>query len=150
MIASRITMGPIPSADEMERYRLVQADFPERIMRQYEARTDMARKQGEHRMALESKVISNNVWMERLGWLSATLLGVLGLGGSIWLVYLGKTVGGIAGVITSLAALVGLYLYGKRGQVQEVTKKRAREMVVQGRVPPAEEEADYEIEPEQR
>lgn len=141
-------MGPIPSAEEMERYRLVQADFPERIMQQYEARTEMARTQGDHRMGLERRVVGNNILMERLGWLSGTALGVFGVGGSMWLVYEGRTVGGIAGVIFSLGTLVGVYLYGKRNQVQDLSRKRAKDMVNQGTIPdPDEQDADYEIEP---
>ncbi len=39
VLATRVTLGPIPSADELERYRQVQPDLPERIMRQFERRT---------------------------------------------------------------------------------------------------------------
>lgn len=62
-----ITVGPIPSADELRRYKDIQSDFPERIMRQFERRTEMAEEQARHRMALERRVIGNNIWMERLG-----------------------------------------------------------------------------------
>ena len=109
-------------------------------MRQFERRTAMAERQGEHRMKQEDRVIRNNILMERLGWLSATLLGFGGLLASLYLVYIGRSAGGIAGIVSSLAALVGLFVYARRDQVQEVAKKRAREMIAQGE--PIDEQLD--------
>jgi uncharacterized membrane protein len=134
-LSARMTTGPIPSAEELLRYQQVQPDLPERIMRQFERRTDMAEKQSEHRMTQEHRVIGNNILMERLGWFSATLLGLVVLGGSIWLISTGKSVEGLAGVVVSLASLLGLYIFGRKDQVQEVTKKRAADLVKQGVTP---------------
>ena len=131
-IAARVTMGPIPSAEELANYAQVQGDLPERIMRQYERRMAMAEAQTQHRMSMESRVVDNNIVMERRGWWSATGLGVLVLGGSLYLVYAGKSLEGLAGIIMALATLLGLYIWGRHDQVQSVTKKRAAEMLRAG------------------
>ena len=117
------------------RYQQVQSDLPERIMQQYEKRTAMAEAQAQHRMGLENRVVRNNTWMERLGWFSATLLGLVGVIGSFVLVYLGHSLEGLAGVVASLAALVGLYVWARRDQVQAISKKRAAEMLESGATP---------------
>jgi hypothetical protein len=134
-LSARITSGPIPSADEMERYRNVQADFPERIMRDFERRTELAEAQSVHRMGLERTVVGNNVLMERLGWFSASFLGVGTIGGSIWLIYAGKSLEGLAGIVLALGALLGLYVWGRRDQVQAVARKAAAEIVQSGATP---------------
>ena len=116
----------------MLRYQQVQSDLPERIMQQFERRTAMAEAQSAHRMAMENRVVNNNVLMERLGWVSATTLGLLVLGGSIWLIHDGKPVAGLIGIISALSALLGLYVWSRRDQVQDVTKKRAADMLKSG------------------
>jgi uncharacterized membrane protein len=131
-IAARVTMGPIPSADELANYAHVQPDLPERIMRQYERRTEMAEAQARHRMAMESKVVDNNIKMERRGWGSGTGLGLFVMAGSMWLVHEGHSVAGLAGVIASLATLVGIYVWGRHDQIQNIAKKRAAEMLKTG------------------
>jgi hypothetical protein len=119
----------------MLRYQQVQPDLPERIMRQFERRSDMAERQSNHRMAMESRAVGNNILMERLGWLSATGIGGIVLVGSILLIYVGKSLVGFAGVILALATLLGLYVFGRRDQIQEVTKKRAADMLRKGTTP---------------
>lgn len=80
-------------------------------------------------MAVEKRVIGNNILMERLGWSSATALGFGTLGGSIWLIHSGQSVAGLGGVIFALSSLLGLYVRGRHDQIQEITKKRAADMV---------------------
>lgn len=134
-LSARITFGPIPSANELLRYSEVQPDLPERIMRQFERRTEMADAQSEHRMKQESRVIGNNILMERLGWGSATVFGITALAGSLWLIHEGKSLVGFSGVVVSLAALLGLFLFSRRDQVQALAKKRVAEMVRDGVTP---------------
>ena len=134
-LSAKITSGPIPSADELLRYQSVQADFPERIVRQFERRTAMAEAQSMHRMGMETRVVKNNIAMERLGWASATTLGIVVLVGSIWLIHDGKSVAGLVGIVTSLASLLGLFVWSRRDQVQEVARKRAADMIAEGVTP---------------
>ncbi len=95
----------------------------------------MAEAQSEHRMGLETSVVENNILMERLGWASATTLGLVVLVGSIGLIYVGKSVEGFAGVIVALGTLLGLYVFGRHDQVQDIAKKRATEMIKAGVTP---------------
>ena len=134
-MSARFTSGPIPDAEEMARYQQVQPDLPERIMRQFERRSDMAEKQSHHRISMEDRVVANNIVMERRGWLSATGLGGLVLVGSIWLIANGKSLEGFAGVILALTTLLGLYVFARKDQVQNIAKKRAVELLQRGATP---------------
>lgn len=134
-LATRITSGPIPSGDEMIRYGEAQANLPDRIMAQHEKRTAMAEAQSVHRMQMESKTLGNNIVMERLGWFSASTIGLVTIGGSLWLLHEGKSLAGLAGILMSLATLLGLYVFSRKDQVQEVAKKRAANMLKDGITP---------------
>ena len=72
--------------------------------------------------------------MERLGWASATS-GFGTLGGSIWLIHSGQSVAGLTGIIVALGSLLGLYVWGRRDQIQEITKKRAADLVTTDAAP---------------
>ena len=104
-------------------------------MRQFERRTDMAEAQGQHRISMENKVVSSNIRMEQLGWASATVIALLVIGGSLGLIYQGKSIEGLAGIITALAVLLGLYVWARKDQVQEIAKKQAVEMLRTGATP---------------
>jgi len=43
--------------------------------------------------------------------------------GGIWLIHDGKNAAGLASVLSSLAALVGVFLYSKREQKKDLEKK---------------------------
>lgn len=128
-LSARVTFGPIPDSGELLRYQQIQSDLPERIMRQYERRMELAERQSDHRMRLEARVIGNNITMERLGWGSATAFGLIVITGSLWLVHEGKSLVGLSGVILGLATLLGLFVFSRRDQVQDIAKKRAAEML---------------------
>lgn len=134
-LSTRITTGPIPDAEEMLRYQQVQSDLPERIMRQFERRTEMAEAQSRNRMGMENRVVDNNILMERLGWGSATTMGLVVLIGSLLLIYFGKSLVGFGGVISALAALLGLYVFARKDQIQDLAKKRAADLVKTGVTP---------------
>jgi hypothetical protein len=51
------------------------------------------------------------------------------------LIYVGKSLEGFGGVILALGALLGLYVFARRDQVQEIAKKRAAEMLKAGATP---------------
>ncbi len=95
----------------------------------------MAETQSRHRIEIETTVVKNNVLMERLGWASATSLGLGTIAGSIWLIHDGHSLEGLAGVVAALGALLGLYIWARNDQVQAVTQKRAADMVLGGATP---------------
>lgn len=83
----------------------------------------MAERQQEHRQDLEKTVVSGNVHSERRGqWMGFILcLFVLGLGS--YLAYIGREVAGSVFVGTDLAALAGVFVYGKHLQRKELAEK---------------------------
>ncbi len=49
--------------------------------------------------------------------------------------YVGKPLEGFARVILALAALLGLFVFARRDQIQEITKKRAADLLRKGATP---------------
>ncbi|MBI3794623.1 MAG: hypothetical protein HY280_07820 [Nitrospinae bacterium] len=75
-------------------------------------------------MKLERDVIGSGIWLAYLGLLSAFVLGLVGVGGGIWLIHDGKDVYGLAASITALGTLAGVYIWGKSKQGKELQGKR--------------------------
>jgi len=76
-----------------------------------------------HRHALEIKVISTNARLSYLGLLSGFMLGSGGLGAAVYLIRLGKEMGGGAAFVASLATLAGLFLYGRKRQEKQLEER---------------------------
>jgi len=84
----------------------------ERILAQFEA-------QRAHRQKIELRVIHSNTFVQIFRAISALLLGALAIGGGLFLVHEGKSLEGFGAFFTGLAALVGVYIYGKKSQADE-------------------------------
>lgn len=67
-----ISSGPIPSPQILQQYNNIVPDAAERIIR-------MAEKQSDHRIDLESKVVSSNIVKSYVGMVLATIIAVYGL-----------------------------------------------------------------------
>ena len=80
----------------------------------------MAEKQSGHRQKLESDVIGSNIINERLGMILGFIICILAISGGVYAVMHGKSVEGIAAIITPLAALVAVFVYGKSRQQKEL------------------------------
>jgi hypothetical protein len=74
---------------------------------------------------LETKVINSNAFVQIFGAISALLLGLIALGGGLYLAYAGKSLVGFGAFFAGLASLVGVYVYGKKSQASERKSKRA-------------------------
>ncbi|MGH9786420.1 MAG: hypothetical protein ACRD88_19805, partial [Terriglobia bacterium] len=72
---------------------------------------------------LEKKVVDSNCKNERLGTILGLILAMTALIGGFALVASGRDAGGIAAIVTSLASLAGVFIYGKRKQQQERAEK---------------------------
>jgi uncharacterized membrane protein len=109
MIAVRGTyyQGPIPPASELEQYRLVLPDAPDRILA-------MAEKQEVHRHEMERLYVSGNIANERIGVITAGLLSIMSIAGGIYLLSEGKDISGLVTLLTPLAVLAGVYVYGRK------------------------------------
>ena len=109
-------VGPLPPPDTLKQYDDALPGGAERIMA-------LAERQSAHRQDLEKKVVDSNCKNERLGTILGFILAMTALGGGFALVAYGRDAGGIAAIVTSLATLAGVFIYGKRKQQQERAEK---------------------------
>lgn len=108
--------GPLPPPDILRQFEEIVPGSAERIFAQFEA-------QSAHRRSMESTVISSGAFSQRFGTVSGTLIGLIGVGGGIWLAHDGKSLEGLSTSFTTLAVLVGTYLYKRRKQDKERFEK---------------------------
>jgi uncharacterized membrane protein len=84
----------------------------------------MAENQSRHRQDIERTVISTRSRNETLGQILAFILALLIAGGSIWLISTGKKIEGLSTILTEIGTLAGIFIFARRKQQQELSKKR--------------------------
>lgn len=104
--------GPLPHPDILRQFEEVLPGSAERIFNQFEA-------QSAHRRSLEATVVDSGAFSQKLGTVSGLLIGILGVGGGLWLAHDGKSLEGLSTSFTTLAVLVGTYLFKRRKQDSE-------------------------------
>ena len=109
--------GPLPPPEVLKRFEEILPGSAERIFSQFE-------EQSAHRRFLEAKVISAGVISQHVGSVSGLIIGLLGVGGGIWLTHEGKSSEGLTALLATLAGLVGTFLYKRNQQDSERSKKR--------------------------
>lgn len=109
--------GPLPPPEILEHYDRIVPHGAERIFAQFES-------QSAHRRKVESQIVNSDVFVQVFGAVSALLLGILALGGGLFLVHEGKSVEGFGAFFAGLASLVGVYIYGKKSQASERKEKQ--------------------------
>jgi len=62
---------------------------------------------------------------QHFGSVSGLLIGLLGVGGGIWLTQEGKSIAGLTALIGTLAGLASTYLYKRKQQDDERSKKQS-------------------------
>jgi uncharacterized membrane protein len=85
----------------------------------------MAEKQGDHRISLESKVISGNVRAQTLGQIFGFVLGMSVVWTGFWLVSHDKTSAGLWTVFGGVVTLAGTFLGARWIQKKERAEKAA-------------------------
>jgi uncharacterized membrane protein len=110
--------GPLPHPEILEHYDRIVPGGAERIFTQFES-------QAKHRQSIESRVIRSNSFAQIFGAISAFILGLLAIGGGLFLVYVGKSLEGFGVFFTGLSSLVGVYIYGKKTQGEERKSKQS-------------------------
>ncbi|MBR4791801.1 MAG: DUF2335 domain-containing protein [Treponema sp.] len=108
--------SPLPPAAELERYEKIYPGFAERLMVRYE-------KQSDHRMELETKVIESGIKNSARGQVFAFLLSAMTIGVGAFLIYRNKDILGIAAVLSALATLLGVFIYGNKSKKDERIQK---------------------------
>jgi uncharacterized membrane protein len=79
----------------------------------------MAERQSAHRESLEAKVVEGNIASQERGSIFAFIICLVALIGGFMLIATGKSASGLATIITSLAALASVFVYGKYQQRKE-------------------------------
>jgi uncharacterized membrane protein len=109
--------GPLPPPEVLEHFERIVPGGAARIFTQFESQTA-------HRQLIEKRVINSNSFVQIFGSVSALLLGLLAIGGGLYLVHEGKSLEGFGAFFTCLASLVGVYVIGKRAQARERKTKQ--------------------------
>jgi uncharacterized membrane protein len=96
--------GPLPPPEVLARFeelypgsaKLIIDDFLNESIQRREA---------------ERKILPILLFKQLLGAVSASLLGIVGLGGGIWLSHEGRPLGGLSAVLGTLGTLLAIFLY---------------------------------------
>lgn len=108
--------GPLPPPEELAKYERILPGSADRIIR-------MAEEQAKHRQQLESTVIGSNATVQKWGLGCAFVVAMTAIGGGIWLSLKGMSGAGLTSIIAALAALVGVFVYGRSTQKKELHEK---------------------------
>lgn len=109
--------GPLPPPEVLEKYNNIIPDAAERIFK-------MAEQQSAHRRSLEAQVIASDIKNSKWGLVFGFIIGFSGIIGSVLTsIYASQLAGGVLG-IGSLAALVGVFIYGSQLRKKEREGKR--------------------------
>lgn len=108
--------GPLPHPDILKKFDEVAPGAAERIIK-------MAEEQSSHRRELEKAVISSDIQRSKWGQILGFLIAVIGLVASAFIAIYGNAIaGGVIGAST-LAALVGVFMYGASTRSRERSEK---------------------------
>jgi uncharacterized membrane protein len=123
-IEAQFFSGPLPAPDSLEHYERVQPGLAQQIVAMAQRQYAMAEAQTTHRIDIEKRVVKHNIYLSYLGWASGFILGGGGLASAVWLIYVGRQLGGAAAFVTSLATLAGIFFFGRKRQTEELANKR--------------------------
>lgn len=80
-------------------------------------------KQTNHRIELENKVVESDISIAKRGQVFAFVIAAVTIGFGFVLILKDKNGAGIAAIVTALAALLGVFIYGKNSQRKERIEK---------------------------
>jgi len=108
--------GPLPHPDILVKYNEAHPGAADRIIA-------MAEKQAAHRQELEKTVVTANCHNSKRGPIYGFIICMTAIGGGVYLIQLGKGAAGLASIITALASLAVVFVYGRTKQKQELEQK---------------------------
>ena len=108
--------GPLPPPEALQRYDQILPGSANRIIK-------MAESQHEHRQKPEKTVVESNAFSQKVGLILGFVVAMTAIVGGIWLAGEGKSGSGVTAIIAALAALVGVFVYGKIEQRRELAEK---------------------------
>jgi uncharacterized membrane protein len=110
-------IGRLPSPEILLKYNSVIPGLADRIVAQ-------AEKQTFHRIALEKKLLTSNIWKSFLGLVFGFLISSLGIGGGLYLTFVGFNVIGIIFSSATLVSLVMTFIYGSQYRKNQSSTNR--------------------------
>lgn len=120
--------GPLPPPEALAKYEQIFPGSADRIIR-------MAEQQATHRQGMEKVVVGSNAITQKWGLACAFVIAMSAIWGGIWLSLKGMSGVGLTAIIGALAALVGVFVYGKSEQKKELSKK-SEELLPPQTLPP--------------
>jgi len=118
-IQAQVHKGPLPSPEVLFQYNEIVSGAAERIL-------IMAESQANHGQNLELIVVKAGSRDSLLGLIFGLIIGLAGILGGVATIIAGKPEGGAALGITSLASLIGVFVYGSRQRRLEREAKMPR------------------------
>lgn len=117
--------GPLPPVEMLRDLDVLVPGAAERSLTLFE---DQAR----HRMDLERRAIGSDIMQSRLGLCAGFVLALVGISGAIYLISIGHSQEGFGTLFTTVAALVGTFVYGTKSRKDERLEKAGRQQQLKG------------------
>ncbi|MBI5711777.1 MAG: DUF2335 domain-containing protein [Candidatus Eisenbacteria bacterium] len=108
--------GPLPPPEQLEHYNRVLPGAAERIF-------TLAERQAEHRRNLESTVVTGNLRAQARGQLMGAMIVMVAMVIGGFLIHEGRPTEGFVSMFVPLAAVAGLFIWGRRRQEEERNQK---------------------------
>jgi uncharacterized membrane protein len=108
--------GPLPHPDTLKKFEEILPGPADRILKQAENQT-------QHRIEMESKVINADIRKSYIGLVFGFLIGILGIGGGIYLATLGFNIFGPVLSSGTLVSIIVAFIYGTKSRKEEREKR---------------------------
>ncbi|MCK4395914.1 DUF2335 domain-containing protein [candidate division WOR-3 bacterium] len=109
--------GPLPPPELFKKYEEILPGSAERILK-------MAENQSTHRQELEKRVVFSSTRNETLGVIFAFIIFMIAVGLGTLLIYNNKDVEGLVTIVFTVLGGIGVFIYGKKRQREELKSKR--------------------------
>ena len=118
--AAEMRSGPLPSPDDMRGYEEILPGAADRIL-------TMAESEQTHRHTTTTFAVRWQTISTILGQVFGFLLGLTGIGSGVWLAANGYSLVGIAAIISSLAALMYAFVWGRKPEASSTDEGESEE-----------------------
>ncbi len=108
--------GPMPPPEMLRQYEEVLPGLANRIV-------TLAENQSSHRIRLERRVTTSNIWRAHFGQLFAFLIAVCGIVAGTYLIINNKSAEGIAAILTPITGIAGVFVWRTKRQRNELSSK---------------------------
>ena len=99
--------GPLPPPEVLARFERLYPGSAKLIIDDFLSESLQRREAERH-------FLRSTIFRHNLGAVSASLLGLIGVAGGLWLAYVGRSLSGLSSVLGTLATLLAIFLYQRR------------------------------------